>query len=103
MFDLDSLDPDVITALATHTDETSEEAREEGSTEDQVRECLEAAGGESLSLQEIVDSTGLRFRDVLSVLRELSTEDIQVREVFEDENQPNAFFLTTPMLDRLAF
>jgi hypothetical protein len=72
------------------------------SNKDRVVECLRDAGGDSLSIAEIVETTGVGRKSVERILRALSTVDLETREVFEDENTKGSFFLTEPMLDRLA-
>lgn len=72
------------------------------SNKERVLGCLTEAGGESLSIDEIVELTDLSESIVTKILRKLSRVDLETREVFEDENAPDSFFLTEPLLDRLA-
>jgi DNA-directed RNA polymerase alpha subunit len=72
------------------------------SNKERVVECLRDAGGDSLTVFEVVETTGVGRKSVERILKTLSSVDLETREVFEDENARGSYFLTEPMLDRLA-
>ena len=72
------------------------------SNKERILECLREAGGDSLSISEISEETDIEESLVRKTLRKLSKGDVETLEVFEDENELGSYFLTEPMIDRLA-
>lgn len=72
------------------------------SNKERILGCLTEAGGDSLSIEEIAELTDLSESTISKILTKMSRVDLETREVFEDENAPGSFFLTEPLLDRLA-
>jgi len=87
--------------LHTENDATEVVTKVLSNTE-RVMECLSEAAGESLTVEEIADATGLTEKAIKRVLTKALAEDAETREVFEDENSEGSYFLTEALLDRLA-
>lgn len=67
-----------------------------------IVDCLTEAGGESLSVEDIAEGASLSEESAQEILTVMSRRPIETREIFEDENEPGCYFLTSPLLDHLA-
>lgn len=91
-----------VASLFTNFSSETSEVTKRFSNKERVRNAIQDAGGESLSVLEISEATGLPEQAVKAHVKALCNAKADTRCIWEDETQEDHYSYETPIVDKIV-
>lgn len=91
-----------VASLFSNFNSVTSEVTKRPSNKERVRTAIEDAGGESLSVSEISEATGLPEQAVKAHVKALCNAKADTRCIWEDETQEDHYAYESPIVDKIV-